>query len=85
MTLPVIARAQPRVGAFFDLDKTLIAENSGSLYMRYRYQRGEISGYDLLKGVGAYLLSKKGYYDHLLGFWHAEADLEQATGAPLQP
>ncbi len=63
MTLPVIARAQPRVGAFFDLDKTLIAENSGSLYMRYRYERGEISGVDLLKGLGAYLQYKLGMLD----------------------
>jgi HAD superfamily hydrolase (TIGR01490 family) len=63
MSLPVVARPQPRVGAFFDLDKTLIAENSGSLYMRYRYQRGEISGYDLLKGVGAYLQYKLGMLD----------------------
>ena len=58
-----LARAPSRVGAFFDMDKTLIAENSGSLYMRYRYQRGEISGYDLLKGVGAYLQYKLGILD----------------------
>ena len=63
MTLPVIRRPSPRVGAFFDMDKTLIAENSGSLYMRYRYQRGEISGLELLKGVGAYLQYKLGILD----------------------
>jgi HAD superfamily hydrolase (TIGR01490 family) len=63
MTLPVLRRPAPRVGAFFDMDKTLIAENSGSLYMRYRYQRGEISGFDLLKGVGAYLQYKLGILD----------------------
>jgi HAD superfamily hydrolase (TIGR01490 family) len=53
----------PRVGAFFDMDKTLIAENSASLYMRYRYQRGEIGGLDLLKGIGAYLQYKLGILD----------------------
>jgi HAD superfamily hydrolase (TIGR01490 family) len=53
----------PKVGAFFDMDKTLIAENSGSLYMQYRYQRGEIGGMDLLKGVGAYLQYKIGMLD----------------------
>jgi HAD superfamily hydrolase (TIGR01490 family) len=53
----------PRIGAFFDMDKTLIAENSGSLYMRYRYQRGEIGGLDLLAGLGAYLQYKLGILD----------------------
>ena len=43
---------EPRIGAFFDMDKTIIAENSGSLYMRYRYQQGEITGLELLKGLG---------------------------------
>ena len=63
MALPAPIPSQPRAGAFFDMDKTLIAENSGSLYMRYRYQRGEISGVDLLKGIGAYLQYKLGILD----------------------
>ena len=63
MTLPVLRRPVPRVGAFFDMDKTLIAENSGGLYMRYRYQRGEISGLELVKGIGAYLQYKLGILD----------------------
>jgi len=63
MSLPAVARRQPRIGAFFDMDKTLIAENSGSLYMKYRYQRGEIGGLDLLKGLGAYLQYKLGLLD----------------------
>jgi HAD superfamily hydrolase (TIGR01490 family) len=63
MALPVALRQTPRIGAFFDLDKTLICENSGSLYMRYRYQRGEIGGLDLLKGLGAYLQYKVGVLD----------------------
>jgi HAD superfamily hydrolase (TIGR01490 family) len=54
---------RPKVGAFFDMDKTLIAENSGSLYMQYRYRRGEIGGLDLLKGIGAYLQYKVGILD----------------------
>lgn len=56
-------RESPRVGAFFDMDKTLIAENSGSLYMRSRFARGEIGGADLLKGLGAYLQYKLGILD----------------------
>ncbi|MGI9590140.1 MAG: HAD family hydrolase [Myxococcota bacterium] len=55
--------AHRKVGAFFDMDKTLIAENSGSLYMQYRYQRGEIGGVELLKGIGAYLQYKVGILD----------------------
>ena len=31
-----------RIGAFFDMDKTLIAENSGALFMRYRYEQGQL-------------------------------------------
>ena len=63
MSLPVPARPRPTVGAFFDMDKTLIAENSGSLYMRYRYQRGEITGVELLKGLSAYVQYKLGILD----------------------
>jgi HAD superfamily hydrolase (TIGR01490 family) len=63
MAPPQLARREPRIGAFFDMDKTLIAENSGSLYMRYRYQRGEITGVDLLKGLGSYLQYKLGLLD----------------------
>ena len=60
---PASPGRQPRVSAFFDMDKTLISENSGSLYMRYRYQRGEIGEMDLLKGIGAYLQYKIGILD----------------------
>ena len=56
-------RAQSHIGAFFDMDKTLISENSGSLYMKHRYQKGEIGGIDLLKGFGAYLQYKLGLLD----------------------
>ena len=62
MSLPAVRRG-PCIGAFFDMDKTLIAENSGSLFMRYRYQRGEIGGVDILKGLGAYLQYKLGVLD----------------------
>jgi HAD superfamily hydrolase (TIGR01490 family) len=62
-TTSAITRVQPKIGAFFDMDKTLICENSASLYMKYRYQRGEIGGLDLLKGLGAYLQYKIGVLD----------------------
>ena len=56
-------RSRKRVGAFFDVDKTLISENSGSLYMKHRYQKGEIGGWELMKGLGAYLRYKLGLLD----------------------
>ena len=50
----------PRVGAFFDMDKTLIAENSGSVYMKARYERGEFDAWDLAMGLFAYLRPPSG-------------------------
>lgn len=52
-----------RIGAFFDMDKTLISENSGSVYMKHRYEQGEITGWELVKGLGAYLQYKAGVLD----------------------
>jgi HAD superfamily hydrolase (TIGR01490 family) len=80
-------RPKTRVGAFFDMDKTLIAENSGSLYMRYRYQLGEITGLELLQGLGTYLRYKLGLLDienwtkdMMLQFrGQSESDLEAET------
>ena len=58
-------RRNSRVGAFFDMDKTIISENSGSVYMKHRYSQGEIDAWDLLKGLGAYLQYKVGVLDIL--------------------
>ena len=33
-----------RVGAFFDVDKTILSQNSGTLYLRALYERGEVDG-----------------------------------------
>jgi putative phosphoserine phosphatase/1-acylglycerol-3-phosphate O-acyltransferase len=63
MTLASIERAQPRIGAFFDMDKTILSENSATLYMRHRYQRGEMSKRDLMRGIGAYIKYKIGILD----------------------
>jgi putative phosphoserine phosphatase/1-acylglycerol-3-phosphate O-acyltransferase len=56
-------RKLPRVGAFFDMDKTLIAENSGSLFFKHRYRRGEMDAWTLAKGLFAYLQYKVGILD----------------------
>ena len=53
-----MARAAPRVGAFFDVDKTIISENSGSLYLRALYERGEIDWLTLVRNLGPYLKYK---------------------------
>ena len=52
-----------QVAALFDMDKTIIAENSASLYLRHRYEQGEISGWDLAHGLSAYLRYKVGWLD----------------------
>lgn len=55
-----VARTPPRVAAFFDMDKTLIAENSGAMFMKFRHARGEVTSWELAKGLGAYLRYKVG-------------------------
>lgn len=67
----------PRVGAFFDMDKTLIAENSASLYMKYRYELGEVDNWDMAKGASAYLQYKLGVLD--LQTW-AKQEMRQFKG-----
>jgi putative phosphoserine phosphatase/1-acylglycerol-3-phosphate O-acyltransferase len=61
------SRRTLRIGAFFDMDKTLIAENSGAVYMKHRFAEGEISSWELLRGVGDYLRYKLGVLD--IGAW----------------
>ena len=61
---------RPQTGAFFDMDKTLISENSGALLMRYQYERGEASGWDLATGLASYLRYKIGALD--IESWTAE-------------
>jgi HAD superfamily hydrolase (TIGR01490 family) len=69
-------RPRPRIGAFFDMDKTLIAQNSGALFMRYRYEQGQLSGWDLALGLAAYLRYKAGVLD--IRAWTADAMLQFA-------
>ncbi len=61
----------PRIGAFFDMDKTLIAENSGAMYVQHRFERGEIGHWDVAKGLAAYLQYKLGVLD--LASWARRA------------
>lgn len=54
---------EPRIAALFDMDKTILSENSGTLYVKYRYERGEMDTWEVLKGLGAYLRYKAGVLD----------------------
>ena len=47
------------------------------------YSSGTAEAKDVLEGVAAYLMSKKNYYDHVLGVWQAMVDLELFTGAEI--
>jgi HAD superfamily hydrolase (TIGR01490 family) len=55
------------VAAFFDVDGTLIAKNSGPLYMRFLRQRGEIRRRDALRTIYYFLQ----YRLNLLDIEHA--------------
>jgi hypothetical protein len=45
-------RTERRVGAFFDVDKTILSENSGTLYLKALYDRGEVDWQTLLANLG---------------------------------
>jgi HAD superfamily hydrolase (TIGR01490 family) len=75
--MPRVVRKETRVGAFFDMDKTLIAENSGTLFFKHRYERGEMNRWDLAKGLAAYLQYKVGILD--IRSWTREA-MQQFRG-----
>lgn len=41
-----------RAAAFFDMDRTVLTVNTGTLWMRYLRRRGEISRWQLLRAAG---------------------------------
>ena len=51
------------VGVFFDVDRTIISENSGTLYLKALYDRGEIDSWTLLRNLGTYLQYKLNLLD----------------------
>ena len=56
-------RRRSTVGAFFDVDKTILAENSGTAYLKSLYERGEIDWKTVLLGLGTYLRYKLNLLD----------------------
>ena len=53
----------PRRGAFFDVDKTILAENSGALYFRALWDRGEVDWQTLAVNMASYLRYKLNLLD----------------------
>ncbi len=51
------------VGVFFDVDRTIISENSGTLYLRALYDRGEIDWLTLVRSLSPYLQYKLNLLD----------------------
>ncbi len=52
-----------RVGAFFDVDKTILAENSATLYLRALYERGEVDLRTVVVNLAAYVQYKVNLLD----------------------
>ncbi|MFQ5699165.1 MAG: HAD family hydrolase [Myxococcota bacterium] len=52
-----------RVAAFFDVDKTILSENSGALYFRFLYERGELDWRSMLGQVASYVRYKLNLLD----------------------
>ena len=52
-----------RIGALFDLDKTLLDTSSGQLYARYLYRRGEMGLGEVLRVAWWNVLSQMGRLD----------------------
>ncbi len=51
------------IGVFFDVDKTIISENSGKLYLQSLYDRGEIDWLTMIRSLGPYLQYKLNLLD----------------------
>ncbi len=52
-----------KIGAFLDVDKTILSENSGTLYLRALYDRGEVEWTTLLANLGSYVQYKLNLLD----------------------
>jgi len=49
--------------AFFDVDKTILSQNSGTLFVKYLYEQGRATRVDLVKGLATYLQYKVNILD----------------------
>ena len=49
--------------AFFDVDKTIISQNSGTLFLKYLYEQGRATKMDIVKGLASYMQYKVNLLD----------------------
>jgi len=70
-----------RVAALFDVDKTILARNSGRLYLQELYERGEIDAWTVLRNLASYVRYKLNRLD--VDRW-AERALAQMSGRSEQ-
>ena len=59
------SRPRPRSvpAAFFDVDKTIISQNSGTLFLKYLYEQGRATRMDIVKGISSYMQYKLNLLD----------------------
>jgi len=69
--------AAGRISALFDVDKTILARNSGRLFLQELYERGEIDAWTVLRNLAAYLSYKLNRLD--IDRW-AESALDAMVG-----
>ncbi|MBC7234045.1 MAG: HAD family hydrolase [Chloroflexi bacterium] len=50
--------------AYFDMDRTLLSDSSGMLYMRYLWRRGEVNRRAMLRAYWYALLYKLGFFNY---------------------
>lgn len=56
-------RARSVPAAFFDVDKTIISQNSGTLFLKYLYEQGRATRMDLVRGLSSYMQYKLNLLD----------------------
>ncbi len=72
-----------RIAAFFDVDKTILAVNSGRLYLQEMYERGEIDAWTVVRNLGSYLRYKVNWLDINRWAEHAMTHMRGRTEVEL--
>lgn len=78
-----------QVGAFFDIDKTVLEVNSGTRWIAYQWKHGQLSTFETLRAIGWSVQYHFGLLDfdamarRVLGEWRGRdvAELEAEVGA----
>jgi HAD superfamily hydrolase (TIGR01490 family) len=72
-----------RVAAFFDMDRTLVHANTGTLWIRWLYRRGELSRWKMLRALGWIAQYKLSVIDMEAVIEIANADLAGQSEAEM--